>query len=327
MNHSTTAAAPPDAHDERVYRALLTAPGLGVAELASACVSISDSVRTSLGRLQALGIVTRTGPDAFRATDPQTALDHLDRHPLRSIENETRRVAAAHRLLKLLVAEQRTHADEHAGPRRLPDGVEMVHGLDRILDCVDDLSFCAREERLTTHPGPIITTALDTVQASDRRHLRRGLRMRTIVHTTALADEQVNAHADDLTAQGARLRCTDRALDRIVVFDRHTALIAADPHDITRTTLIVRHPGLVAQLLSLFEHHWERAHRLRAPRPGTAEQAVLQTMALVGTDEVGARSLGISVRTYRRHVAQLLRRLGADNRFQAALLAREQNWI
>lgn len=35
----------------------------------------------------------------------------------------------------------------------------------------------------------------------------------------------------------------------------------------------------------------------------------------------------MSVRTYRRHVADLMQTLGAASRAQAALLARERGWI
>ncbi|MEU2593533.1 helix-turn-helix transcriptional regulator, partial [Streptomyces albidoflavus] len=37
--------------------------------------------------------------------------------------------------------------------------------------------------------------------------------------------------------------------------------------------------------------------------------------------------LGVSVRTYRRHVADLMQLLGAASRAQAALLARERGWV
>jgi len=50
-------------------------------------------------------------------------------------------------------------------------------------------------------------------------------------------------------------------------------------------------------------------------------------MCKVGKDEIGARDLGISVRTYRRHVADLLKVLDASSRPHAALLARERGWI
>lgn len=54
------------------------------------------------------------------------------------------------------------------------------------------------------------------------------------------------------------------------------------------------------------------------------ERRVLLAMCTVGKDEAGARELGVSVRTYRRHVADLMQLLGAASRAQAALLARER---
>lgn len=64
-----------------------------------------------------------------------------------------------------------------------------------------------------------------------------------------------------------------------------------------------------------------------APRPSGIERRVLVSMCTVGKDEAGARELGVSVRTYRRHVADLMQTLGAASRAQAALLARERGWI
>ncbi|MFJ5049495.1 DNA-binding response regulator [Streptomyces sp. NPDC088719] len=63
------------------------------------------------------------------------------------------------------------------------------------------------------------------------------------------------------------------------------------------------------------------------PRPSGIERRVLVSMCTVGKDEAGARKLGVSVRTYRRHVADLMQTLGAASRAQAALLARERGWI
>ncbi|MFI1186867.1 DNA-binding response regulator [Streptomyces californicus] len=64
-----------------------------------------------------------------------------------------------------------------------------------------------------------------------------------------------------------------------------------------------------------------------APAPSGIERRVLVSMCTAGKDETGARGLGVSVRTYRRHVAELMQTLGAANRAQAALLARERGWI
>lgn len=48
------------------------------------------------------------------------------------------------------------------------------------------------------------------------------------------------------------------------------------------------------------------------------ERALVQSLALGGTDDIAARRLGISTRTLRRRVAALMTRLDATSRFQVA---------
>lgn len=54
---------------------------------------------------------------------------------------------------------------------------------------------------------------------------------------------------------------------------------------------------------------------------------VLRQLATGATDARSANLMGISVRTYRRHVAAILDTLGVRNRFQAAIAAREMHLI
>ncbi|MEU5284076.1 DNA-binding response regulator [Streptomyces sp. NPDC020755] len=112
------------------------------------------------------------------------------------------------------------------------------------------------------------------------------------------------------------------------------------PPDITGGGLLAHRSGLVSSIVSLCERIWDQADELSragggtesgegdaAPRPSGIERRVLVSMCTVGKDEAGARELGVSVRTYRRHVADLMQTLGAASRAQAALLARERGWI
>ena len=85
--------------------------------------------------------------------------------------------------------------------------------------------------------------------------------------------------------------------------------------------VLVRQPALVESLILLFELMWDRA----APVPdldlGEARpdlrRFLLQQLAAGAKDEQIARALGISLRTVRRRVADLLIELGVDSRFQA----------
>lgn len=61
--------------------------------------------------------------------------------------------------------------------------------------------------------------------------------------------------------------------------------------------------------------------------PSALERRVLRLMATGVTDEVAARRLCVTDRHYRRHVAAVMRRLGAQSRFQAGVVAAERGWL
>jgi DNA-binding NarL/FixJ family response regulator len=54
---------------------------------------------------------------------------------------------------------------------------------------------------------------------------------------------------------------------------------------------------------------------------------VLMLMSSGVKDEAAARQLNVSDRTYRRHVADILSRLGASSRFQAGVEAVRRGWL
>ncbi|MBP2587167.1 DNA-binding CsgD family transcriptional regulator [Streptomyces sp. PvR006] len=307
--------------EEAVYRATLRSPGIAVAGIAVTCGMDQESAGAAIGRLSELGMVGTADGRTYDGADPVTVVDRLARRRIHGLQGEIRRVAMSRHMVESLAGDQPARKSRRAAE------LQLVEGLDEVVSYVDELSFFAREERLTTHPGPILAAALDAVRSSDLKYLRRGLRMRTIVHHSALGSPGVEDFVTELADQGAQVRCTTGPLERMVIFDRRTALVATDPADITRGALVVRHPGLVSQLLTLFESHWSRSSGLMDSWPNSTEFHVLRTMARVDKDEAGARELGMSLRTYRAHVATLMRRLGAPNRFRAALAARERNWL
>lgn len=51
------------------------------------------------------------------------------------------------------------------------------------------------------------------------------------------------------------------------------------------------------------------------------QRALLAALARGGRDEIVARRLGVSTRTFRRRLAELMRQLGATSRFQAGAKA------
>jgi len=95
------------------------------------------------------------------------------------------------------------------------------------------------------------------------------------------------------------------------------------------TALLVRSPGVVTLLRSWFEAMWERG----APAQPMAEptwpyrQRILALLASGYRDAEVARSTGTSIRTVRRHMAEMMRVTGASTRFQVGLEASRRGLV
>jgi DNA-binding NarL/FixJ family response regulator len=96
----------------------------------------------------------------------------------------------------------------------------------------------------------------------------------------------------------------------------------------------VREPGLVDQLTALFELVWTDALPLGAPTPEEAaaelspiDRHLLRLLADGLTDDAAGKRMGISARTVRRIMADLMDRLGAESRFEAGVQAARRGWL
>ncbi|MEV1012079.1 helix-turn-helix transcriptional regulator [Streptomyces sp. NPDC049881] len=317
--------------EEAVYRHFLRHPGTTREGLPLVLDADPEAVRLALDRLSRLGLL-RPGelPGCTTAADPEIALARLSELRLRDMYQEIQRITQYRHVLDTLRAE--------TARRTAPaQGIEQLDGGSAIHDRMDDLAFFAREEIVSAEPRARLTPERSAgVRARDFRALRRGVRRRMVVTGTALAHEPTAAYLGELVRRGARVRVAAEMSDHVVVYDRRAALMPLDPRRDTSRALLVRDGVLVASLAGLFERIWEQADDVslavrppadRRPDLSGAELRVLRLMCTVGKDETGARDLGVSVRTYRRHIADVMRMLGASTRAQAALLARERGWI
>lgn len=187
-----------------------------------------------------------------------------------------------------------------------------------------------REEVFSIQPGG--GRAPDRLGAAlerDLAMLRRGVRMRTLYQHSARSSLSTQGYVERLTEAGAEYRTAAELPDRAVVFDRSVAFL---PRRVDGGTgegaVLVRDPDVVAYLCRVFDQAWSGA----VPFHGTSEAAYKDVgpslrRALVGLlaegakDEVIARRMGMSLRTCRRHIAELLEELGAESRFQGGALA------
>ncbi|MFI0407510.1 DNA-binding response regulator [Actinomadura sp. 3N508] len=146
----------------------------------------------------------------------------------------------------------------------------------------------------------------------------------------ALADEESERHLVQISNAGARVRiCTTALPHETIIVDRRVAILAGPPEGGVREYTVVRSPSVVRGVVSLFEATWAKATDLddyRRDRPPALSQESVRILRLLADglkDEAAARRLEMSLRTYRRRVAEILVLLDADSRFQAGLRAHE----
>jgi DNA-binding CsgD family transcriptional regulator len=180
--------------------------------------------------------------------------------------------------------------------------------------------------------GPL---PIDTLASSAEADLTAIERVPTrLVYSSGIARNEGNRRFLQRYEQaGAKVRIADELPHRLIICDRSCAVLPLSPSERGSGALVVREPGMVASLYALFSGIWSRAVPLARFDPEVStdlepgDRDVLLLMSSGVTDEVAAARLGVSVRTYRRTVAALLRRLGASSRFQAGVRAAERGWI
>lgn len=209
------------------------------------------------------------------------------------------------------------------------DAVVTLHGEREFLERAGHLLVSAQEEfvcaaiDLNTWAMRQPRSLLDSLRSG----VRTGLTVRKLYNPGALHDRRAVAHLELVASTGGQVRISTSTLaHETIIIDRRIAIIAGSPLAGRRDYTVVRAPEVVQGVYSLFSATWEAATELaefrkRPTLPETSTQ-ILRLLGSGQTDEAAARQLGLSIRTYRRRVAELMELLGADSRFQAGTRAR-----
>lgn len=286
---------------------------------------------SDLDRLVTLGLATRASNGVVRPVPPPRAVDALIEGRLRTLREDLESEVARRVVLESLFRERRSATPS---PRAgVADGqmITQLHGIDAVREAIDELTFFARSEDLTTEPSGVMSPeSIAVSRPINMRLLRRGVRMRTILGAAVLRDEASLAYMRELVTHGAEIRVSHQPIERVIIVDRSAALTPIDPTLTAKGALLVREPGLVSTLITLYERMWAASEELPGEDtelPSDIERKVLALLKTADKDETAARQLGVSIRTYRKHLATLMRRLGAANRVEAALIAHERGWL
>ncbi|MFG1915830.1 TrmB family transcriptional regulator sugar-binding domain-containing protein [Micromonospora sp. NPDC048898] len=194
----------------------------------------------------------------------------------------------------------------------------------------------AMDEMITKAEREILCALSPRDLSADRRNhavrLLQAARHRGIP-VKAVVPSPVNAarlHPVRPTGNQPGHRTRDLPDQDLVITDGREAVLRT-PHreDESPQTVLVSMNPLVQVLRTMFAATWSSG----APLPGAVQcheklrgeplKSILASLVAGEKDEVAARKLGISVRTYRRHVADIMREIRASSRFQAGARAAE----
>ncbi|MFG3256118.1 helix-turn-helix transcriptional regulator [Streptomyces sp. NPDC048172] len=328
-----------DPVQQQVYEALVDG-AVTVSELRSGLALSAARVRAALAALEQLNLVGRfaaeqgRGEERYLPVAPEVAFESL----LLAREEEIHRTR---RHIQLLAARFRANA---AGRDPL-DLVEIVTGRAAVIRQVDQLQRSARKEIRGIDRPPYANSDPDRLDPKtgmmpvQQQMLRRGIGYRTIYDTAGLAtvrrlDTEIEAAAE----LGEDARVMADTPTKMLIADDRIALIPlrAAPHELV-SSVVVHPSGLLEVLCAFFEVLWARALPISdylagrppgasdGPSPDEARLLALLTTGM--TDQVMARQLGISYRTFQRRLHGLMERLGAATRFQLGMRAASLGWV
>ena len=305
------------------YAALLERPTGDLADFASRLGLDESTARSLLDRLAAMSLVEERERELV-ALSPLLAMQQLLIRERSLLEQRQEFLRESYQTLTQVMSSYVDYRFVGAGLRLF----EEINDLASVQRRIEELSVGARRELLSFVPA---TRHPTTAGSLHRGLLDRGVAVRTIYPDSIVDDDAAYAYARQLTAGGASVRLSPALPTRLLVVDRLVAMVPHEPYDGTRGYVVVSHRGTVSALVSLFDAYW------RAGRPLSAvareedcspqERSVLRALMTGAKDDAVARQMGVSVRTVRRCIADLMSRIGVSSRFELGAGAASRGWL
>jgi DNA-binding CsgD family transcriptional regulator len=310
---------------EDLYRVVLRNSGSTREELAELVARPLDAVSGDVRRFAALGLVDLSG-DTVVALPPGQALLRVITEENRRLHSVGEQLESLRLLLPSLTAE---HLSSQA-PRGEPVSVEVLQP-DEVIEFIRSLWPTTSGDLLWLRPDQWRYPSLAVANAWVEELVSTGRRSRAIYPARALEEAPEVVRARSHIGEHVRI-VADLPL-RVAVLGDTAAVVGEPIGDARGRALVVRQELMVRALRLYFECLWDKAMAV----PGLASQAgeeelsdrslLLDQLAAGAKDEQIARALGLSLRTVRRRVAQLLDELGAGSRFQAGVEAVRRGWV
>jgi DNA-binding Lrp family transcriptional regulator len=307
-----------DEHDEVVYRAVLRRPGVTVDALADELdMPVDDVLRTARKLIR--GRLIRRRGNGVAGLRPDVALSSLAREA--EAELARRRAELDH--METTIAQFMHDHVLGEQDRGAPPGAEILTGCEEVNRAVAELLDAPPGEVLGMFCLPMGQVPLPA-RSSRCDSAHGGVPMRVLCTPEVLECPDAQLPMVGVAKGLGAVRVGTRLPTKMLLVGGRGAVLPLDwEQQRSDEVLVVRSPALLGALTATFDLIWERATpvgRRAGGGPGY-DDALLQLLAEGLQDEAVAEKLGVSVRTVRRRVAELLEDLGARTRFQAGVQA------
>lgn len=320
-----------DPVEERVYELLVARGRLSLAEVLAAGEVEPERQRQALEALVGKGLVRRlAGPEhEFVVAPPEHAIERLIAEQMNALQ------AVRADSMELAARLRRLNRDDD--PAKL---VEIVSGAGSVRQLFLEVIESAREEIAVFDRPPYAASIQETMGRQAERLTTSHLRLRTVFDRSLLEDPTHARRILEGVEAGEHGRVATVPL-KLAIIDREWAMLPLlhAAGEVPEASVIVRPSVLLDSLLALFESVWEHAVEVRPQTDrdgatqlqiGTPEGQLRQLAQLLATgmtDIAIARHLGVSERTVRRRVRDLMVELAVDSRFLAGVRAAQRGWL
>jgi DNA-binding NarL/FixJ family response regulator len=292
----------------------------------------------------------------FVPATPLAAVQQIIQRERAALEARRRRLDESYEMLAGVIAELPYPAEDAAAPTvapRVPDPrvpalctpglcapepcapdprppvrhcAERIEGVATVRRRLQELADRALREVLAfAPPARDAVAARAASRRPDLEVLKRGVVTRTLYLDSTVGEPQALAYAAELMAAGGQVRLVPSLPIRLIIVDHEVAAVPIDPKDGTVGAVILHDAGAVSAMVALFEAYWRDGRPIPRETPAGEFSAmdivILRLLASGAKDEAVARQLGVSVRTVRRAIANLMGRLHADSRFELGIRA------
>ncbi|MFF2325843.1 MULTISPECIES: LuxR C-terminal-related transcriptional regulator [unclassified Streptomyces] len=311
-----------------VYEWSLGREGFAVDDVAEELGFSFDASETIVGKLLELQLIqpSREQDAWFVPTDPgiassqllnQGEMDLLERKlAVGQLRNDLARLSLLFRSSKF--GSQSTNSFDIV---KVPETVRLL---------LSEAAANCSHEVVCMQPGSgWPAEQMGDARTRDLQMLGRDVRMRVLYQHAARFDLPTREYAGQLIDSGAEIRTAGALFGNIVIFDRTAAYIPASGED--GGAVVVQERSIIDFLYSCFEHVWATAKEFDTRKVeidvigGEMKKEIVKMLISGAKDEAIARRLGVSVRTCRKHIGQVMQMFGATSRFQFGYLVKEAN--